>query len=580
MKVFNFFVKIVKIFYVRLILLTLTLLVAGFLSAYPIVYIKKIIDTAVQGESVKIIIYFGVIYFLLHILNALFSRLFEYYSNFLGNEISHYLRCKLFKHIQGIPISYFDDKSKTTFLFHFVEDNSITASTFLQPIAFVGRSIVTFIFGFYYMWNIDYVITLILLPIGFIVTGTVLLTGKEIEKREKYLISTKENLWQLFSNFIHGIKEIKGNCKEEYTLKCINTNSSEFKNADNKAIAFQTFSQGINQFFFMGIIAFIMVYGAVRVKLGLLSIGGLSAIMMYNGLLVDPLIELFSLYQKMKAQFVNIKRIQSIFDIKTEECFSGKEHFSFNKEIKFENVSFVYPTITKKVLDNINFIIRKGEKIALIGRSGQGKTTIIKLLSKFYEPTSGKIYIDDKPLNLYSVSSLRRKIAIVYQDFFLFKGTILDNIIFGDNIYSDEEINRAIEIAGLGETINRLPNGLNTYIGEDGVKLSSGEKQRVGIARAVLRNPEILILDEAVSNLDSCITKDILGNIKNFFKNKTVIFIIHKLTFITDFPRIILVENGHIVGDGTHSELMVENLLYREIYQSQFRTFEKHESAK
>lgn len=569
-----FYLDTLKGFRLQIAGLLLSLVAVGFLSAYPIVFIKKTIDAAVGGQPVQTILYFGSVYFLLHVFNAFFGRWFEYYSNYASNVISHSLRCRLFDHLQHLRMKYYDSKDKTGFLFRFIEDNSITASSFLQPLAFLGRSVLTFFFGFYYMWGIDRGITLILLPVGILVTSTVILSGKQIEKRQHALLSARENLWQIFSEFMQGIKEVKGNRKEPFALGRIREASGGLKTADIRSYAFQSLTQGVNQFFFMGIIAFIMVYGAVRVQMGLLSIGGLSAIMMYNGLLVDPMIDFFSLYQRMKSQFINIDRIRALFAYETEKDLPGLEFAGVKDMVEFRGLAFSYPETSRKVLDGFSFSIKHGEKIALVGKSGQGKTTIAKLLCRFYEPTAGRIFIDGKDITDYTPQSLREKIGVVYQDFFLFKGTILDNLTFGNPQATQKQISEVVRIAGLEDMIGRLPNGLRTDIGENGVRISGGEKQRIGIARALLRDVDLLILDEAVANLDSLVTADILENIHGRLKEKTIIFVMHKLTTIINMPRIILLDGGRIVADGRHGELTSGSPLYREMYDRQFSTFE------
>jgi ABC-type multidrug transport system fused ATPase/permease subunit len=570
----KFYLDILKGFYSHITFLLFSIVIVGFLSAYTIVFIKKTIDAAVSGKPIKIIIYFGLIYFLLHIFNAFLGRWFEYYSNYVSNLVSHSLRCKIFDHLMRLKMKYYDSGGKSIFLFNFIEDNNIVASSFLQPLSFIGRSVFTFIFGFYYMWNIDKVITLILLPIGILVTSTVIFSRKRIEKNQYELLSSQEELWQKFSEFINGMKDVKGNCKEDFAFVQIQKCSDRLKESDIHSYEFQSLTQGINQFFFMGIIAFIMVYGAVRVKLGFLSIGGLSSIMMYNGLLVDPMIEFFSLYQQMKRQFVNIKRIANIFSYETEDSILGVEFSGFKDMIIFKDITFTYPNSSYKVINELNLVIKRGEKIALIGKSGQGKTTIIKLLHRFYDPDKGKIIIDGKDIKEYSLQSLRKKIGVVYQDFFLFRGSILDNIRFGNYNATEKQINEIIKICGLEDMIKQLPNGLLTDTGENGVKISAGEKQRIGITRALLRDVDIIILDEAVANLDSIITSDILQNICKKFPDKTMIFIMHKLTTIINMPRIVLLDGGKILADGTHNELLSQNQLYREMYEKQFSTFE------
>ena len=242
----------------------------------------------------------------------------------------------------------------------------------------------------------------------------------------------------------------------------------------------------------------------------------------------------------------------------------------FKDRIKFENVGFSYVK-DKPVLKDINFEVKKGETIALVGNSGGGKTTIVNLVPRFYNVKSGQILIDETPINTIKLNSLRQNIAVVFQDNFLFDGTIKDNILVGNLNATDEEIKEAIKNSYLEDFINSLEKGWNTSIGERGMLLSGGQKQRIGIARAFLKNAPILILDEATSALDNQAEQVVQQAIDNLMKDRTVFVIAHRLSTIQNANRIAVINNGYLTEIGTHDELMqIVNGEYKKLYNMQF----------
>ena len=242
----------------------------------------------------------------------------------------------------------------------------------------------------------------------------------------------------------------------------------------------------------------------------------------------------------------------------------------FRSEIVFNNVIFVYPGTKKKVLDNISFKARKGELIAIVGKSGAGKTTLVDMLPRFYRPVSGNIFFDSIDLNDATSESLRRNIGIVSQDIVLFNETVRENIALGKPDATEEDIIEAAKAAFAHDFIKDMPDGYDTVIGERGVKLSGGQKQRISIARALLKNPSILILDEATSSLDTASEIIVQKAIDNLMANRTTFVIAHRLSTVRKADKILVLEKSRIIESGTHEELLSRDGMYKFLYESQF----------
>lgn len=290
-------------------------------------------------------------------------------------------------------------------------------------------------------------------------------------------------------------------------------------------------------------------------------------------MLYTPLKSIGKNYIQIQKSLLAVERIFELLDTTSvteqEEKGDKKEFTKIEDSIVFNNVFFGY-TKEKNVLENINFEIKKGQKVALVGNSGGGKTTVCSLLPRLYEINSGSITIDGKNINEYSLQSLRKNISVVFQDNFLFTGTIRQNILMGNPYASENELKQACNNACLDEFLEKLPNGIDTFIGEKGTLLSGGQKQRVAIARAFIKNAPIVILDEATSALDNKSEKIVQQALDNLMKNKTVIVIAHRLSTIIDSNKIIVINDGKIIEEGSHETLLNQNGSYASLYKTQF----------
>ena len=324
----------------------------------------------------------------------------------------------------------------------------------------------------------------------------------------------------------------------------------------------------------------LMLYGGWRVMQGQLTVGDLMMFLVYLTMLLGPLATLAQSATAFQNSLSGFDRVLDLLEepreMESDDAVQLKGH-DFAGAVAFENVSFTYPGADRRALDSIDLEVNPGETIALVGPSGAGKTTLCNLVARFYDPDEGRVLIDGRDLREVDVESYRHFIGIVEQDVFLFDGTVAENIGYGNRMASMEEIERAATIANATEFIEPLPKGYDTVIGERGVKLSGGQRQRIAIARAVLADPRILILDEATSNLDTESERLIQRSLTTLMRDRTCFVIAHRLSTITHADRIVVLESGRIIESGTHDSLIAMGGSYREMVDLQTRPPEPEE---
>jgi ATP-binding cassette subfamily B protein len=322
----------------------------------------------------------------------------------------------------------------------------------------------------------------------------------------------------------------------------------------------------------VGLSVILVVYiGGVEVMNGAISAGNIAEFIIYVNLLTWPVTSVGWVTSIIQRAAASQKRINEFLETKTEIVSDKNLEKEITGEIEFEKVSFTYPDSGIKALKEVSFSVKKGETLAVIGTTGSGKSTIANLITRMYDPTSGKITIDDTPIADYKVENLRSQIGYVPQDVFLFSDSIRNNITFGSTGLSEEQMLKASKDADLHSNIIEFPKGYDTELGERGITLSGGQKQRVSIARAIARNPKIMILDDALSAVDTKTENAILNALKKIMEDRTSVIISHRVSSAKLANYIIVLDDGEIVEQGTEKELLAQNGPYKELYQKQLQ---------
>ena len=497
----------------------------------------------------------------------------SYLSTWVGGRITNGLKFDLFKKLLTFETSFFDKRKSGDVIFQFnnMADTACAGlldnlSVFTQRI-FSSISLVAVLF--YNSWQLA-LIAVLVLACAF----------APVAKLQKRIKSVLEKTVVADSAIITEYNEVFAGNKTiiSYNLQKNEINKFEWilKNIFNLKIKLVQKTQWLSPMMHVIVsvgIAAAIGYGSHLIITGQITSGNFVSFITALILLYTPVKNLGNNLNAVQMSFYAIEQIFGVLDaepsIKDKE--GVKDLTGINSDIKFCNVNFEYKKGTP-VLKNINLDVKKGQTIAFVGNSGGGKTTIANLIPRFYDVTSGSIKIDGTDIRDFSLKSLRQNIAVVFQDNFLFSGTIRENVLLGRQDANDDEIKNALEMAYLDEFVSTLKDGINTQIGERGILLSGGQKQRVAIARAFLKNAPIIILDEATSALDNKAEAIVQKAIDNLMKDKTVFVIAHRLSTIQNADKIVVINQGEIIETGTHAELLeIPNGAYKALYEMQFK---------
>ena len=527
---------------------------------------KYLIDEVLQMKSFRILNIIGFVLIGVIFLRA-FSIFIERYllATFRGRVLFD-LRMKLFNHTERLKIPFFKERETGYLMSRLSGDVNAVQGLLADTLISFGQNVLTFIVGIGATLYIHPKLALISFSILPFYALSIAIFNKRIrnmsyEVREAFAKVNKD-LQELLS----GVTILKAFTGEIYgslrLIKSVKEGIRKTVRLDILSTLFSILSSLISS---AGPIVLIW-YGCSEIMRGNLTIGGLMAFNSFLRYLFGPTESLMHLNLSIQRSLASVERIFEILDTEKEPYDKGKiELKDIKGTIEFANISFSYDT--EPILKNISFKVNPGERVAIVGESGVGKSTIAGLLLRFYDPTKGKILIDGIELKEINLSSLRKNIAYVSQDIFLFSDTIRENIRFGRRRATDSEIEKAAKVAGIDSFIRKLPKRYDTKVGERGMKLSGGERQRIAIARAVLKDAPILILDEATSNLDRKIENKIVNSVEKISKNKTLLIIAHRLSTIRDADKILVLDKGRIKDKGIHSELLKTSKTYQELYK-------------
>ena len=494
----------------------------------------------------------------------------NYLVHYVGSRVITKLRDQLYRHIQTLSLSYFTNNSTGHIISRVINDTgevwrSITTSIpdiVKQGFTIIGLTAV----AFYRDWKMA-CIAIIILPLASILITKL---GRRIKKLSKKRMHTTGNLSTVIHEGISGIKIVKAFCTEDYEHKRFSNENEKLFTLSMKATKLSSLSSPILEVFGGVTTAAIIAYGGSKVINGIATPGEFFSFMIAIFLLYRPVKQLGKTFYAIQNGIGAAERIFQLMDTEPEvkEKPGAEELQPIRQSIEFKDVGFKYHH--KFVLQDINLKVNPGEIVAIVGASGVGKTTLVNLIPRFYDVASGSILIDGTDIRDATLHSLRKQIAIVTQQTILFNDTVRNNIAYGNLEKSDEDVVRAARIANAHEFIEELPDRYNTLIGENGVKLSGGQQQRISIARAVLKDAPILILDEATSSLDAESEREVQNALDHLMKNRTTYVIAHRLSTIKNADRIIVLRDGKLVEEGTHDELIQNGKEYKKLYEIQF----------
>jgi len=550
----------------------LFILISNGFSTYVPILIKDAINDLQKTVSQQALINYGLLIAGTSLIAGVFRFLIRQTIIVVSREIEFDLRQDFWAHIQRLPLRYFQNNSTGNIMAHATNDINAVRMFIGPAVMYTIDTGIRFLIVFWIMLSIDISVTLYsLLPLPFL-SFMIYFIGKKIHVRFTAIQEKFSELTTKAQENYSGIRVIKSYVREENEIDEFANLSKDYLHRNMKLVKIQALFQPI-LFLLTGISVIIVIWvGGSEVINNGLKLGDITALIIYLGLLIWPIIAFGWVINIIQQAEASMKRLNKIlaepFEVEeTEETdFSIK---GLHGKILLKNVSFRYKEHLPEVLKNINLEIPVGTTLAIMGLTGAGKTTLIKLLPRLYDITGGEIFIDDIPINKIPLATLRRQIGFVQQETFLFSDSIANNLCYGLREGNYEKMMEASRIAQFDKDVKDFPNGYETIIGERGITLSGGQKQRATIARSLVIDPKILILDDSFSAVDTHTEEEILKDLKIFMKERTSVIISHRISTVKDADKIVVLDKGTIAEEGTHDELLALNKLYADIYYKQ-----------
>ena len=531
-------------------------------------FLTQIIESEGQAQALAYLSVFIVFM-------VLFKTVFNYLANLtlipLINGIIRDFRNKIYKKIVDLPIAYYSEEKKGDVMLKATGDVQEVANTILQPLRQTVQApikIIIYISALFYMNYKLTLFALILIPVsGYLIA----LIGKNLKKTSVKGQNKLGVLLSIIEETLYGLRIIKAFNSEERVNNKFRDENNQYTRLMNKIFRKRILAQPTSEFLSTTVIVIIMWFGGSLVlnAEGALSPQALMAYLAIFSQIIQPAKVVSNYYYNVKKGMASYDRINSLLDaeVTIREKPDAKELEGFKDSVVYHNLSFKYTN--EWVLKNINLEIKKGETVAIVGQSGAGKTTLVNLLPRFYDATKGDILIDGLSIQDLKVKSLRSIMGLVSQESILFNDTVFNNIAFGRDNVSEEEVIHAAKVANAHIFIKDLDHDYQTNIGDQGNKLSGGQRQRVSIARAVLKNPPLLILDEATSALDTESEKLVQDALDQLMSNRTSIIIAHRLSTVREADKIVVLQDGEIHEIGSHNELIEHNGIYKKLHEMQ-----------
>ncbi|MFJ7471788.1 ABC transporter ATP-binding protein [Peribacillus frigoritolerans] len=507
------------------------------------------------------------------IVQALASGFSIYLLNRIGQSVVAGIRDQLWKKLLVLPVGYFDDHPSGETVSRMTNDTTVVKGLISEHLSNFVTGIISIVGSMIVLFVLDWKMTLLMftaIPLSVLILMPL---GKKMHKISKGMQDETASFTAVLQQVLTEIRLVKASNAEALEYQNGQKGIQKLFQFGLKEAKIQALIAPLMSFVMMALLVLILGYGGMRVSSGALTAGALVAFIMYLFQIIMPMAQLASFFTQFQKATGATERIISILD-SVEEEDAKQPVQNMSQSISVEHLNYSYNN-GEQVLRDISFNVEAGKVTAIVGPSGSGKTTLFSLFERFYKPQEGSISIGGTPINDFTLLSWRSQIGYVSQESPIVSGTIRDNICYGiDRDITDEELNQVAKMAYADQFISELPNGYDTEVGERGMKLSGGQRQRIAIARAFLRNPKILMLDEATSSLDSKSEKVVQQALNHLMKGRTTIVIAHRLSTVIGSDQIIFLEKGKITGSGTHKELYNTHSLYREFAEQQLHKLE------
>lgn len=537
---------------------------------YPIIT-RKMLNDFIPNRNYRLVVLFGIMLLGAYFIKMLLNYFVQYYGHVMGVRMQAQMRSDMFNKLETLPFEFFDNNETGKIMSRMTNDLMDISELAHHGPENLIISTASVIIAFIYLSTVNIYLALVsFICVPFLVG----ISASLRKKMRKAFMDSRTSIAEINASLessISGIRVTKSFNNSSEERKKFEIGNKKFVAARKDAYkAMGQFHSG-NTFVTDIFNVVVLIVGGLFLYKGKINLGDYSAFIISINMFVYPVLNLIGFMEQYQNGVTGFERFIDIMDAEPEkDSENAIDAGVLSGQIEFKNVSYAYDG-ENDVLENVNFTVNKGEKFALVGPSGGGKTTICHLIPHFYNVTDGEIFIDGKEIHTLTMESLRRNIGIVQQDVYLFNASVKDNILYGRLGASDEEVIEAAKKASIHDYIMSLPKGYDTQIGERGVRLSGGQKQRLSIARVFLKNPPILILDEATSALDNSTEILIQSALDSLCKGRTTLIVAHRLSTVKSADKIAVIDDGKIKEYGTHEELLSENGLYSELYKLQFR---------
>lgn len=571
MKTYTRLLFYVKPYLPRLMLAFVCIVLAAAANLYVPWVVKDVIDEVLAEKNMLMLNSIAAGIVIVFFLRGIFFYGQTYLMSYIAQKVIIDIREALYRHLQKLSLSYYEKRKTGTIMSYITNDVAALQNALVESMVELVTEGAVLIGSlgtmFYLHWKLS-LLTLITMPI---IAHAMRIFGRRLKQTSFVMQERIADITSVLQEAIASVRVVKSFVREEYEIERFKKeNNSNFAAQMKNTQIMATLTPVVEFLAALGVTVIIW-YGGMEVVSGNLTAGALMAFLIYAVNLANPVKRLSRVYGSIQKALAAAERVFSVLDTKPEieDLPNAKKLPEIEGRVEFRSVSFAYKA-GEMALDGLSMEAKAGQMVAIVGPSGAGKTTIANLLPRFYDPTEGAIFIDGFDIKQVAMHSLRAQIGIVPQETVLFNGTVYENILYGDLTAAESEVIAATKAANAHEFVMALPEGYQTQIGERGSSLSGGQRQRLAIARAILKNPRILILDEATSALDTESEKLVQAALDQLMVGRTSFVIAHRLSTVLKADQILVMEKGKIVERGTHEELLAMEGLYSSLYRIQF----------